>query len=270
MYMLLEILVSILFAGALGASFGSFANVLAIRWHEGSSLLGRSSCPGCKRVIKPHHLVPVFSWLWLRGKCAYCQKKIHAQYPLVEAVGAAIGIISALRFSPFLPETAPHFWFELLMLCAMLVPLVMDIRWKEVPVEFLGGVGLLGGLWNLAGFGILSGNEPFAARIVSLLLALALAVLFFGGQNILSRGRWLGLGDVWLGAAMAAILGWPLIAAAVYLSYVLGGSIAAVGLLSHRLRRGDRLPFAPALIAGFALALWYGPFILAWFHAAFA
>ncbi len=266
---MLELLVGVCFAGALGACLGSFANVLIIRWHEGSSMLGRSACPHCKHQIRAHHLVPVLSWLLLRGRCPDCHKAIHAQYPIVEALGAAIGVIVAFRAPPFSIESGPHFWFELILLCAMLVPLVMDIRWKELPVEYLAALGLIASIFNVAGFGAVSSTLDVQARLASVLLAITLAVMFFGLQILLSRGRWLGLGDVWLGAAMGAILGWPLLGVAVYLAYLLGGSLAIAGLLSGRLRRGDLMPFAPALISGLVLSLWYGPYLLQWFHAMF-
>jgi prepilin signal peptidase PulO-like enzyme (type II secretory pathway) len=265
--MFAEQLIGWIFGACLGASLGSFANVLALRWHEEASVFGRSACPRCKRQLKPQHLVPIVSWLWLRGHCATCGKKIHVQYPLVELAGFILGLIAAYRHDPFSIFAGPQFWFELIFSCALLVPLVMDIRWKEIPVEFLGSLSLVAGVLNVLGFGLVEGMG-IQARLVSIMLGTITAGLFFSVQVLLSKGRWLGIGDIWLGVFMGAVLGWPLLPISIYLAYLLGGSVAIIGLLLGRLKRGDRLPFAPALSAGMVMAIWIGPKMYEWILAA--
>jgi leader peptidase (prepilin peptidase) / N-methyltransferase len=258
-----EHVVGVIFAGILGACLGSFANVLILRWHEAASITGRSACPHCKKNIRAYHLVPIFSWLFLRGKCAYCGAKIHHQYPLVEAVALLLGVVAALRWSPFGQATSAHFWFEFILTVGLLVPIVMDLRWQELPVEFLVGLSVLAIGWNVMGAGVLS-TGTISGRALSVLLAIALAVAFFGIQVWLSKGTWLGMGDVWFGAFMGAALGWPLVALAVYLSYLIGGGVALVGLAAGRFRSGDRLPFGPILAVGTVVTLWYGTDLTHW------
>ena len=267
--MLAEQIIGWIFGACLGACLGSFSNVLALRWHEESTVFGRSACPHCKRQIRAQHLVPILSWIFLRGRCATCGKKIHIQYPLVEGVGLILGLMAALRHAPLSIETGFSFWFELLFTTALLAPLVMDIRWKELPVEFLGGLSLIAAGINVLGFGVVHGigSQP---RLAAVLLGMVVAGLFFALQVLVSRGRWLGVGDIWLGVYMGAVLGWPLLPISIYLAYVIGGSAAIGGLLTGRLHRGDRLPFAPALIAGFLAALWIGPYMYDWIVAAWS
>ncbi|MCC7357440.1 prepilin peptidase [Candidatus Uhrbacteria bacterium] len=261
--MFVEQVIGWIFGACLGACLGSFSNVIAIRWHAESTVFGRSACPSCKRQIKARHLVPIFSWLYLRGHCSNCGKKIHVQYPLVELAGLLLGLIAAIRHEPFSMYTGPQFWFELIFSTALLAPLVMDIRWKVLPVEYLGGLSIIAAIINVIGFGVVTGFG-FQTRLASVILGMAFAGLFFAFQVLASRGNWLGIGDIWLGVYMGAVLGWPLLPISIYLAYLIGGSVAIGGLLLGSLHRGDRLPFAPALVSGMFAAMWIGPLLYDW------
>jgi len=259
-----EILVRLLFAASLGGILGSFGNVLIIRWHGGKSLGGRSRCPGCKRPIKPRHLIPVVSWLWLRGRCAYCGRKIHPQYVLVEAAALSLGILAAIRWDPF---SGPQFWLEFLLTTGLLVPIVMDLRWQELPVEFMLGLGVFGAVFGLLGFSPWMPGGWLAVKAI--LLGCCVMAIFFGSQIILSRGRWLGEGDFWFVLMMGLALGWPTVAVAAYAAYVFGGLLAVAWYLAGRLNLKSKLPFAPALAAGTMVAMWYGPSLTRYFAYAF-
>jgi len=260
-------LFGIILAAVLGGVMGSFSNVLAIRWHSAVSLSGRSKCPECGHTIRPRHLVPVISWILLGGKCADCGAKIHIQYPLVEALAVVLGIIAALRHDPF---SSPWlFFFEFILTVGLIAPVVMDIRWKELPVEYLVGLGVFAVLGRTIVLFLAGGD--IAWPLVWTVAAIAGAVLFFGAQVIFSRGCWLGEGDIWFGAMMAAFLGTPaLLGVGIYVAYLFGGLWAFVGLVAGLYRRGSRVPFAPALAAGTIAALWHGQSILHWFSRAFA
>lgn len=261
----IDSILGIIFAAVLGGILGSFANVLIIRWHEGKSLGGRSACPHCKKTIKARNLVPVISWLLLKGRCADCGKKINSQYVMVEFAAVALGIIAALRWDPMVQ---PMFWFEFILSISLIVPVAMDLRWQELPVEYLVGVGLAGLAFRLGG---LWPGTPYAfgLAVTASVFALIVAGLFFGLQIVLSKGRWLGTGDLYFGLMMAGVLGWPLVAVGVYAAYIGGAVFALAGLASKRLTRKMRLPFAPALAAGTMAAVWFGAGVLDWLHYAF-
>lgn len=263
-----EQIFTVIFAAVLGACLGSFANVMAIRMHEMVSLTGRSRCPACKKNLRPRHLIPIFSWLALRGKCADCGAKIHVQYPLVEFLAAALTVIAALRFSPFGPDVL-FFGVETAISLALLVMVVMDLRWKELPLELMVGLGAIGLAFNLRS--ILDGGlEDIPPRLLALALAVAVPVVFFGGQWLLSQGAWLGSGDVWFGAMMALLLGtWAQTLIAMYLAYIVGGLVVMFLFATKRVRRGMRVPFAPALALGLLLAMWFGGAIENWIAYAF-
>ncbi|MBU1033257.1 MAG: prepilin peptidase [Patescibacteria group bacterium] len=258
-------IITIAFAFILGACLGSFANVLAIRWHEMGTLGGRSRCPKCKTTIRAKHLVPIFSWFFLRGKCSYCGVKIHIQYPLVEFVAGSLAVIAAIRHNPF-SEEFPLFAVELGLGILLLAIAVMDWRWKELPVEILTIIGVSAAvihLFALRPWPFVLSDLGFG--IWNLILAAGLGVLFFGAQWLLSRGKWLGSGDVWFGAMMGLVLGsWQLTGVAIYLSYLVGGLAAAILLLTKIIKRGGNIPFAPFLTLGLMLTFWFGPAIQAW------
>ena len=169
-----------LFALMLGAVFGSFANVLIIRLKEASTLWGRSHCVHCKTVLKPHHLVPIISWLALRGRCAFCQKSIHFQYPLVEMAAACLTLIAFLRHDPIVfPHELSRFFFEMLFSIDLLVLVAFDLRWKLLPIEFMAVSAVIFGLWNLI----------LGMPILSLLMGVLVGAGFLYLQVFLSKGR---------------------------------------------------------------------------------
>lgn len=256
----------ILVCAALGLCFGSFANVIIIRLHEMSSLHGRSHCVACNKVLRPQHLIPLLSWFWLRGRCAYCQEPIHIQYPLVELAGAILLVIAALRHDPFGSEF-PLFIFESVIYFGLLIIVGMDLRWKEMPLELMIGLGIFAVLFH-----VLRAQQTGMVLITieRLVLGAGVAVGFFGLQWLLSKGRWIGSGDIWFGGVMGFVAGWPGTAVALYLSYLAGGLVVACLLITGVIRRGMRVPFAPALATGLVLTLWFGESIQAWFRYAFS
>ncbi len=262
-------LLTVLLSGAFGAVLGSFINVLAIRWHQGASLGGRSACMSCKTTLKPRHLVPIVSWLALRGRCATCSARIHPQYVLVETAAFVLAVIAALRWDPSMSADLPRYVFELVIGLGLLVPVIMDLRWEEIPVEYVLGLGALGALMR-AGISAMSGGAD--AALVTLAwsgVAACIATVVFGGQILISRGKWLGTGDLWMGLGMAGILGPRDLAVALYFAYVLGGLAALILLATGAVKRGARLPFAPALMLGTLFAIWFGADVAAWSLHAF-
>ncbi len=258
--MFLEYILILTMAAVFGMVFGSFVNVVAIRTHEHSTLMGRSKCMYCHAMLKPRHLVPILSYLIQRGKCATCGKKISVQYPMVELAGALLAIITVARY---LPEVA---WlsmgFEFFFGASLLVFTVMDFKWSELPLELMVGTGLVFSLWN-ALLKVAAGASPWEVGW-SHVFGLSVAALFFLFQWLVSRKRWIGSGDIWLGAIMGAVLGWPLVGLAVYFAYLMGGAFALFLLLAKKIQPGTRVPFGPALVAGTLVAMWWGQGILQW------
>jgi prepilin signal peptidase PulO-like enzyme (type II secretory pathway) len=255
-----ETFVVLLSAAIVGSFFGSFINVVAIRAHEHSTITGRSKCMHCKSKLHPRHLVPVLSWLIQRGKCAMCGKSIHVQYPLIELAAAMLAVVAVARH---LPE-GEWLWaaFEFFFMVSLLVFVIMDIRWMELPLELMVGTGIVFSIWHMV-LQNAAGISPLKV-LWSHAVGLALVAMFFLFQYVVSNKRWIGAGDIWLGAVLGAVLGWPLVGIGLYFAYIFGGGAALTLLLSKKIKPGQRIPFAPALITGAFAAIWWGPNVLTW------
>lgn len=233
-----------------GAFLGSWVNVFVYRLRRNLRIIGRSHCPECLVQLKPRHLVPVLSWLALRGRCAFCQRRIHIQYPIVELLGALFVLIAFLRHAdPSAGLAWQPFLFESALSLVLLTLATFDLRWQLLPIELMCVAAIVFGFWNVIG-----GRLPWT----SVALGGTVGLLILGVQVLLSRGRWLGEGDPWLGLLMGLALGWPGVGFALYLTYIVGGLLMTFLWLVRLVKRGQRIPFAPMLAAGTLMALWYG------------
>ncbi|MBM3205222.1 hypothetical protein FJZ48_04595, partial [Candidatus Uhrbacteria bacterium] len=237
----------IIFSFIIGIVLGSFLNVLVIRVQQSSSLWGRSRCRACDRVIRPQHLVPIFSWILLKGRCADCKKPIHIQYPLVELLAGCLVVLVFVRHPFFSPGEMAPFIFECLFGLNLLFLAVFDWRWKLLPIEWM-----IGSLIVFGGFALLIHE----VTILNLLIGFLVGFGFLGMQYALSKGRWIGGGDPWLGGLIGAVLGWPLIIVSLFLTYLIGAIVALVLLATGCATRKTRIAFGPLLVAGALLALW--------------
>lgn len=223
---------------ALGLVFGSFGSVLVTRLPAGESLGGRSRCPRCGRTLGVADLLPVLSFLFLRGRCRGCRTGIPLLYPLLE-------ITSALLFAAAQPSLSLA-----LALWAMLLIAVVDARTQRIPDLFTiiaAGSALLFHAFN-------------GSFSVALLLSATLGAGFFALQWVLSRGAWIGSGDILLAGAIGLLLGdWRTMLLALLLSYIIGGIVAAGVLIRKgRAARTMKIAFGPFLVIGGAIALLWG------------
>ncbi len=227
-------------AALLGAIAGSFLNALLFRYGTGRSVLkGRSRCMRCGHTLAAIDLVPVLSWIALRGRCRYCGSRISWQYPTVELVAAGLAAAVALESA-----TPLYFAFWFVTWMVLLFTLVYDLRHHVIPWACSGTLAVLGLLWVAwLGWGTW-------ALLAGPLVALPLLLL-----SLISGGRWMGWGD---GAMMLGI-GWLLGLALGYTALLVAfWSGALVGIILLVAQRGytmkSELPFAPFLILGAGVA----------------
>jgi prepilin signal peptidase PulO-like enzyme (type II secretory pathway) len=271
-------IIAVLFV--VGLCLGSFVNALVWRIHqqakqEGaerdkklSLLRGRSICPNCGHQLAAKDLVPVLSWLSLRGKCRYCNQPIAAQYPLVEFGTAALFVISYIWWPAITdsPQTA-IFILWLLLLTGLMALLVYDARWLLLPNRILYPLAGIAG--TQAVILIASANKPLVA-----LLNMLLAVIIGGGLFYLlfqfSDGKWIGGGDVKLGWLLGMIAATPARSLLfIFIASVLGSLVSIPLLASKRLSRTSIIPFGPFLIAGLIIVQLFGADILHWYSQIF-
>jgi leader peptidase (prepilin peptidase)/N-methyltransferase len=229
-----------------GLIIGSFLNSVIYRLEvEQSPLRGKSYCPKCKHILKWQDLIPVLSFIILKGRCRYCQKSISFQYPLVEL---ATGILFVLIFNQFPILLFSIFYF--LISSFLIVIFIYDLKHYLIPDKIIYPAIIIAGIFNFQLFSILS--------------ALG-AALFFGILVLITRGRGMGIGDIKLAFLMGLILGFPNILVALFLAFFLG-SIIGIGLILFKKKSlKSKIPFAPFLIIGTFFALFWGENIINWY-----
>lgn len=254
---------------ALGASVGSFLNVVIYRLPAGLSLLHPPSrCPSCSTRLKPYDNVPVLGWLWLRGRCRSCRAPISIRYPLVEA---ATGLLFVAAFWLFaLPLPALGYWAFLSWLIALAL---LDLDTMTLP-NSLTQSGLVLGLVFQALWGwSLNGPSGLATHLWMGILGAVVGLwtlTLIGFLGSLAFGQVaMGGGDAKLAAMMGAWLGWKLLLLAGFLACALGAFIGGGAIALGWMSRRQRMPFGPFLAVGAMLAVFGGEALLSAYQAIF-
>jgi leader peptidase (prepilin peptidase)/N-methyltransferase len=240
-----------------GVAIGSFLNVVILRIPKDETIIfGGSHCISCGENLKPWHNIPIFSWLFLRGRCAFCGSKISAQYPLVELFSGLILLTLVHKFGFSLPVILITLSFFML-LCLSLI----DLKYKLVPdsLNLLAMFFAIIGAWSLQGI--------FTNFQNALLFAGGFTLLRFSLSYYLTSSAhrhanktitsWtknyqtypfieaMGEGDIMVGATMGALLGVKLTLAAIFLSAVLALPIMLI--LMRTSKEPVTVPFVPFL-----------------------
>jgi len=274
-----------------GSAIGSFLSVVIYRLQAKKKgiLTGHSMCPSCKKPLKWKHLVPIFSWIFLRGKCAYCGKKISVHYLMLEVFTGLIFLFSLLHWNFIIeiPSTIDSQiinysinWqilsilaFYLIEFSFLIAICFYDYLHKEIPDTLtIPAIAI-------AILGILAFN-PSMQTIINILIGGGIIFLFFFLQFIISRGTWVGGGDLRLGALMGIILSWDGITffpakshfpgwiegiLALVIAYLLGGLFSLILIAMKKLDRKSAIPFGPFLVIGTFTAIFLGEKILNWY-----
>ena len=237
----------------LGIAVGSFLNVCIWRLPREESIIRPGShCPVCSAALGVRDLVPVLSWIFLRGKCRFCGARISPRYPAVELLTGGLFFVTYLHYSPSW-EMIAAMVFSAFMVAITFIDLdhqiILDGMLALLAVSGLAlqlATGAVG-FWSMW-IGALAGG--------GLLLVLA----------IISRGG-MGGGDVKFAAALGFWLGWPEILLGLFIGFVSGGLISLLLLVTGLRGRKDFIPFGPFIALGAWLTLLYGKRILAWYFS---
>lgn len=274
-----------------GLALGSFLNVAGLRYRPdrfvfgAHSTRGRSHCMKCNKTLAWHELVPLVSFIYLRGRCRSCKHAISAQYPVVELLaGASLTAVPLYLFSlygiPMLPGAPGALsWYYLLSaiwvlaFLALILISIIDYRQRIIPDELSAFLALLG----IAKIGVLlyfdrvfpplqqSLLQHYALLgrywdgvLINHLLGAAFALLLLGLIVLITKGKGMGLGDVKLGAALGLLFGWPDIFLLIVLAFLAGALVTLPLLVRKAKALKDTVPFGPFLAAGAALTFFFG------------
>lgn len=242
-----------------GAVIGSFLNAVLWRLHAGESIVsGRSLCPSCRHSLHAKDLVPILSWLFLGGRCRYCRAGIGASYLAIEAtVGLLFWLAAARDLGTGLvaPRDIARLLLDWYLIATLVVVFVYDLRHMLILRAVTAPATLIAGVGSLA----------LGMPLTSLFGGMIVGGGFFYLQYTLSKGRWVGGGDIFLGILMGAMLGWSHTLAAIMLAYIAGALYASVLLLRGRKTMQSEIPFGTFLSAAAGAMLLYGDAILGWY-----
>lgn len=243
----------IAFVAGLGLIFGSFATAAAHRIPRNESFVsGRSRCPNCGATITAVENIPVFSWLFLRGKCRHCKNPISPRYPLTELTSGVLFALSAWKFG-YSAETvvyAAFFW-------GLLVLTLIDLEFKLLPNKVVFPMFIAGWI-GLAVAALVDGD---ADR----LLDAAMGAAIFGGfffVVVLIVPHGMGGGDIKLAFVLGTFIGYVdapgVVLVGMFLSFFLGAVIGATIALVQGGSRKTQIPFGPYLALGSTVAIFWG------------
>lgn len=225
----------------------------------------RSRCLHCGYELKWYDLIPLVSWLTLRGKCRKCHTKIGTFEPIIEASMAAFFVLSylwwPLGFGSNLAIAQFIVW--LIAGVALAILFAYDFKWSLLPD---------GASYTVMGLGLLSaiiGIIRAIDRPEAIWMAVGSIGILCGVYLVLflvSRGGWIGFGDVKLGLGLGLLLAdWRLAFIALFAANLIGCIIVVPQMIAKKLTPNSRVPFGPLLIAGTLVAQFVGPWILSYY-----
>lgn len=243
-----------------GLIIGSFLNSVVYRIDDIKTMLThRSHCPHCKREIRWYDLVPLISFMVLEGKCRECGKKISWQYPLVELATAILFLTIFLNFG-----LTFYTLFLLIISAFLIVIFVVDFKEMMIPdIAVFSAIGIWILIWIFSVIPGLNFNLP--QTFTSYLLGGLIAAGFIGAIVLVTKGKGMGIGDIKLAFLLGFVIGWPMVVINLFSAFIIG-SIVGLILLALKIKKlKSELPFAPFLIIGFYVAVFWGERIIDWY-----
>lgn len=253
-------IIALFFLAVTGSIIGSFVGALTWRVHKKMNFVSdRSECEHCHHKLAPTDLLPIISWLCLKGRCRYCRKKIGSLSLWLE-ISVAIVFVASYIFWPLgqveasaLQAVTFALWLVAVTLMAALF--VYDLRWGFLPNKFMLPLAIVAALISILN-NIFIHEIPLQNYMIDTLLAMIPVAGIYGAIYILSNKKWIGGGDVKFGIIVGLLLSWQGALAVLFISNVLGSLVMLPLLLAKKVRIESQIPFGPFLIfATFAIFL---------------
>ena len=259
-----------------GLIIGSFLNCFIWRLHEGEGMWNRSYCPKCRNQIAWYDNIPVISFILLGGKCRNCKEKISFQYPIVELTTGILFLMAFLNnesgimnYGAFVFSDVNNLsvvilnskflilnlrdWF---VIAVMTVIFIYDLRWYLILDEISLPACLIVFLFNLF----------LGINWLALLISGIIGGSFFLIQFVISKGKWIGGGDIRLGLLMGLALGrFDYLLLAILLAYF-AGSFVGLGLIIFGRKKWDsQIPLGVFLSVSIVFVIFWGEAIMNWY-----
>lgn len=242
----------------LGATIGSFLNVCIFRIPEGKSVVRpRSSCPACGKLITWYQNIPIFSYLFLRGRCGHCGVDISIRYPAIEALTGALFVMVVWYFG-----IAPWTPFYLLFVAGLITITFIDLDHQIIP-DVISLPGILVGFLSVFFVPWVTWVDSIGGILLGGGLLYLVAELYF----LLKKKEGMGGGDIKLLAMIGAFLGWKAVFPVIFLSSLIGTIIGIPLIYFTKSSGGLAIPFGPFLSVGAVIWLFWGNSILSWYFS---
>lgn len=249
-----------------GTCVGSFLNVCIFRIPANKSIVfPPSECPDCHTKLRPIDLIPILSYILLKGKCRYCKNPISFQYPLVEFLTGTVWLLTYIKYG-FSIETA-----ALLFLYTLLIPVTfIDLKYMIIPnglviTGLMGGIALSVYHIFVSPFSLYKSTSWYAPFIGMVSASGILFLIAFIGFIIYKNDGAMGMGDVKLFIPIGMILGWKLALLTLFLAVILGGITSIVLLILKIKERKSAIPFGPFIAIATYITGFFGNQILNWY-----
>ena len=261
----MEVVLTVVFA-LLGTAIGSFLNVCIDRLPTGKSIVRPpSQCDACQQRLSPRDLVPVFTYLWLRGRCRYCQAHIPQRIFWME-VGS--GLLLAFLYGHY--DLSVELGVIAFYCYLFIVLMVIDLEHKLIlnKITYPAAVVALIISVFIPSIGSTDVSLPWLPEVANGAFGGAIGLVFLLIPALIYRGG-MGWGDVKMAALIGLVTGFPLVFVALFMGVILGGLVAGLLLLLRIKKRKEAIPFGPFLsLATIATLLW-GNDILNWYLGLF-
>lgn len=249
--------------GLFGLSLGSFLNVLIDRLPTNEKISGRSYCPYCKKKLAWYELIPLLSFIFLKGKCSFCKKTISLQYPLVELATGILFIFTAhnLQLTVQEPQGLLGLFFLLCLVSCLIVIFSTDLKYYIVPDEVIYfAIGLTLCYQIYQAYTTNQFNNLFFALLSAIGAGMFFLFLFF-----LTKGKGMGFGDVKISAFMGIFLSFPKILVALFLAFFSGSVIGLMLVVLGKKTLKSKVPLGCFLAPATFVAFFWGEKIVDWY-----
>lgn len=235
-----------------GLLLGSFYNVVGLRIPQNQSIVTpRSHCTSCNRNLSYLELIPVFSYIFLRGKCKTCGTKVSPLYPVMEFLTGALFLLSALLLG-----WTPELIVALVFISLLIIITISDISYMLIPDKVL--------LYFLPIFIVLRifvPLDPWWGPIAGAFTGFGLLCLV----AVITKGNGMGFGDVKLYFVIGIILGFHNVLLSFFLASLLGSVVGGLGLFLGVIKRKQPIPFGPFIAVGAIISYYIGDNIVEWY-----
>lgn len=240
----------IIFIAIIGLCIGSFLNVCIYRIpREESISFPPSHCTKCSHKLQWYELIPVFSYIFLKGKCKNCKEKISIQYPLIELSNAILYVLVFLKYQYSLDT------IKFMVLVSFLIVIgVIDLKTKFVYNSTMILMGIVAVIFLITDYAKLK-SFPMDNILGGILGLVIIGLIVF-----ITRG--MGEGDIEIAAISGLFLGLKGEVFMLFFAVILGGIVGAIILIVKRKSGKTEMPFGPFLATAAIIAIFYGNFII--------